>query len=125
MISKVVKKQKNRKKLFWFLFLVPIIWIFFSGMWPSVSLKETKVISSERREMEMRSPTRSFPSPPASADIRRDTAEKEKIESDERLIHPKYWLFIDECITRFKDMWPIIISFLAYLGRKKIVGDDK
>ena len=108
-------KQPTRKKLWWLIFLLPILYVIVDGLiYPideSALLKRTTVIELEDMAVE----------------VERDY-EMEEAEPSEPPPEPENgngWAVYDKIWIRVEKAWPLLLSLLAFLTKRKVVGDHK
>lgn len=111
MVSKLKEiEQPTRKKLWWLLFLVPIVYVVVDNLiYPideSALLKRTTIVELEDESMD-----EDYPSTPSTPRI-----EPESKNGNGWAIYDKIWMRIDKA-------WPLVMSIVAFFWRKKLVGD--
>lgn len=104
-------KQPTRKKLWWLLFLIPIIYVIVDNLiFPidgSALLKRTTIV-----EMGDEMTVEDYPGAPSTPRIEPGNG-------------GNGWVIFDRILLRVNRAWPLILSLLPFIFRRKIVGDPK
>ena len=112
-MKKIEVKQPTRKKLWWLVFLLPIIYVVVDNLiFPideSALLKRTTEV--EMREEAM-TPSREL----AEDEVRREEPREEPKNGNGWETFDKVWLRVEKA-------WPLLLSLLPWIFRKKLVGD--
>lgn len=104
-------EQPTRKKLWWLLFLIPIIYVVVDNLiFPideSALLKRTIEVKLEDEAVE-----RDHPGAPSTPRI-------------EPTDNGNGWKIYDRIWMRVEKAWPLVMSVVAFFWRKKLVGDRR
>lgn len=101
-------KHKTRKKLWWLIFVFPILIYVSINLFFPPETSEFNEISIVMEE--------------SSGD---EAKVLEEVKETEGLVDAKYWAFIDNCLERLEKIWYLAFSIIAFFIRHKLVGDDK
>jgi len=110
-------KHPTRKRLWWLIFLVPILYVVVDNLiYPidesKILRRTTHVIVQPEAAMDEESSTQSLP-----------TEDSTLVEiSGESLTG---WEIYDMVWARVEKAWPLVLSFLTFYYRRKLVGDPK
>ena len=121
-MKRMIESQPTRKKIWWLVLLVPLIYVAVDNLIYPIDekalLKRTthEMVLPEMAEeaMEMEERGESIPPPPA----REDELPPVGNGLDGWEIFDRIWVRVDRA-------WPMVLSLLAFVFRKKLVGDPK
>ena len=120
-MKRIVKSQPTRKKLWWLLFLAPLLYVIVDNL--IYPIDESKILRrveyEEVEEPEVREEAMEMedaeeylpPSPPEGAYPDGHT-------------HDGWWVF-DMVWLRIEKAWPVFFSLIMWIFRRKAVGDSK
>jgi len=110
-MKSITESQPTRKKLWWLIFLIPILYVVVDNL--IYPIDESKILKRTVYE-EVQPETEDEEEPvyiPEDAD-----AEDTSLSG---------WEIYDMIWVRFEKAWPVLISLLSFIFRRKLVGDPK
>ena len=119
-MKRIVESQSARKKIWWLLFLAPLIYVIVNNLIYPIDekalLKRTthEVVRPERAEEVMEMEDREEYLPPPHEEALPPAGNGNGLDGWE--IFDKVWVRVDRA-------WPMVLSLLAFVFRKKLVGD--
>jgi hypothetical protein len=114
--KRLIESQPTRKKIWWLLLLVPIIYVVVDNLIYPIDEKAL-MKRTVYEEMEAREPT--------EADEEEDFAPTEEYEPENGDEELTGWDIYDRVWIRVEKAWPLIASILAFAFRRKLVGDPR
>ena len=103
-------KHPTRKRVWWLLFLIPIIYVI-------VNNEIFPISGSEILKREVYEEVSPIPETSVSGDEVHGQVNASDI--------PEGWKTFDMIMIRFERHWPLIMSVMAFFFRRKLVGDPK